>query len=66
MEMQDKTHDSPPVPKALLDALKARIPNRAPKQGTPIDQVWFDAGRADVVELIQTWFDRQFATPESE
>ena len=54
----------PPVHPRLIEALKQRIPDRCPKLDTPDRQVWFDSGRASVVQLLESWYEQQIDPPD--
>lgn len=40
------------VDERLLKLLSRVYPDRAPRPGTPVDKVWFDAGTAEVVRYL--------------
>lgn len=41
------------IPEELIEELAAAFPDRAPRPGTSVDQVWFDAGCAYVVRWLR-------------
>lgn len=51
----------PTIPKALLDALKLRYPNRRARIGETIDRVWYVSGQISVIEYLEEQFDLQNA-----
>jgi hypothetical protein len=51
----------PPIPKALLDALKLRFPFRRPRLGQTLDAVMFTSGCQSIIELLEQEYEMQTA-----
>ena len=49
----------PPIPKALLEDLERRFPERCPSLKDSDREVWFKAGQRNVVAFLATQFLRQ-------
>ena len=49
----------PPIDERLVAALAAKFPDRSPDLQMSEKQVWFDAGRADVVRWLALRLEEQ-------
>jgi|TARA_B100001540_G_C15551335_1_gene526027 hypothetical protein len=49
----------PPIDERLVAALAAKFPDRCPDLQTEDKQVWFNAGRADVVRWLALKLEEQ-------
>lgn len=49
----------PDVPKALLEELEKRFPDRVPENHTSLDDIYRKQGEATVLRLLRNQFDQQ-------
>jgi len=52
----------PAIPKKLIDILEEIIPERCPSLSMPDREIWFYAGKREVVRILKNEFDKQNET----
>jgi hypothetical protein len=55
----DDSEFQPEVPKDLIDYLREIIPDKHPSINTPDREIWFNAGKRSVVDMLAAWYKRQ-------
>lgn len=56
------TNSPPPLDARLIEWLERVFPDQAPNPGTPLDRLWWDAGRASVVRTLRRMYNGQLET----
>lgn len=62
---QDDNPKLPHVTPELIEFLAQMFPDQCPRLGTPMEQVWFRAGEANVVRALRNLLIR-LENPDSE
>lgn len=52
----------PDISKELMEYLESICPDRSPSLKTPERQIWFDAGKADLVRHLKILHEAQIET----
>jgi hypothetical protein len=52
----------PAIPKKLIDTLEELIPERCPTLSMPDREIWFYAGKREVVRILKQELDKQNET----
>lgn len=54
--------DLPPIPKKLIDTLEELIPERCPNLSLSDREIWFYAGKRELVRILKQNYDHQNET----
>jgi hypothetical protein len=52
----------PQIPKKLIDTLEELIPERCPNLSLPDREIWFYAGKREVVRILKDHYENQNQT----
>jgi hypothetical protein len=54
--------DFPPIPKKLVDTLEELLPEKCPTLTMTDREIWFYAGKREVVRILKDHFNKQNET----
>lgn len=61
MTIRNRDTPFPPIPKALMDELNLRFPEKTPLMSDTDREIWANVGRRSVIQFLNKEFERQNA-----
>jgi len=59
MTIRNRDTPFPPIPKALMDELNFRFPEKTPSMTDSDREIWASVGRRSVIQFLNKEFERQ-------
>jgi hypothetical protein len=59
MTIRNRDTPFPPIPKALMDELNFRFPEKTPSMTDTDREIWASVGRRSVIQFLNKEFERQ-------
>ena len=59
MTIRNRDTPFPPIPKALMDELNFRFPEKTPSMTDTDREIWANVGRRSVIQFLNKEFERQ-------